>query len=113
MWGEGWGRQVMRCGGGGIGYPVHSTSWLYQHLVNGVYGSYSISPPLFPLLPLLPPSLPNQHVPSLGELLCLLAPAGFTWTDVSDAYVEEAMARNVLWLLKKHSELDTDKPDPK
>ena len=61
-----------------------------------------------------PPPLPSyQHVTSLGELLCLLTPAGFTWTDMSDAYIEEAMTRNVLWLLKKHPELDTDKPDPK
>lgn len=82
-------------------------------LVNEVDGSYSISFAVLPSNPLLPPPMPNQHVPSLGELLCLLTPAGFTWTDVSDAYVEEAMARNVLWLLKKHSELDTDKPDPK
>lgn len=52
-------------------------------------------------------------MPSLGELLCILAPAGVTWADVSDAYIEESWTRNVLWLVKKHPELDTDKPDPK
>lgn len=47
----------------------------------------------------------KQHVPNLGELLVMLTLTDTTWDEIKAAYMTEAMARNVRWLLEKHPEL--------
>ncbi len=46
----------------------------------------------------------NRHkevVPSLGEFLALLTASKFSWDQAAVAYLQETLARNVLWTMKR------------
>lgn len=44
----------------------------------------------------------KRKVSHLGYLLCLLAVSKFSWSDISQQYLEENYSRNVMWYLKKN-----------
>lgn len=44
----------------------------------------------------------KSRIASLGELVAMLSVSSYKWSDVSDAYMDEILIRNVKWVIQKY-----------